>query len=55
MLKIEEDKRKQIEFFCLEDLVPSEHLVRKIETIIIGIKTLINYFSCVIFNKKRTQ
>lgn len=31
MLKKTEDNRKQIELLCLEQLVPEEHLVRKIE------------------------
>ena len=31
MLKKCDDTRKQIEFFSLEDLVPSEHLVRKVD------------------------
>ena len=34
MLKKLCNNRKQIEFFCLEDLVPAEHLVRKIENAI---------------------
>lgn len=31
MLKKIEDKRKQIEFLCIDDLVPKDHLVRKID------------------------
>lgn len=34
MLKKVEDNRKQIELICLEELVPQEHLVRKIESAI---------------------
>lgn len=34
MLKKAEDNRKQIELLCLEQLVPEEHLVRKIENAI---------------------
>lgn len=34
MLKKLEDNRKQIEILCLDELVPSDHLVRKIESVI---------------------
>lgn len=31
MLNKEEEKRNQIQIFCIEDLVPKDHLLRKIE------------------------
>ncbi len=31
MLNKEEEKRNQIQFLCIEDLVPKDHLLRKIE------------------------
>ena len=31
MLKKIDDNRKQIELICLEELVPQDHLVRKLE------------------------
>ena len=34
MLKKLEDNRSQIELICLEELVPQDHLVRKIESAI---------------------
>lgn len=32
MLKIEEENRTQMEFFCVESFVPEEHLLRKIDS-----------------------
>ena len=31
MLNKSEEKRNQIQMFCIEDLVPKDHLLRKIE------------------------
>ena len=31
MLNKSEEKRNQIQMFCIEDLVPEDHLLRKIE------------------------